>query len=297
MNRIVRLATTSLYIDEESVRPGVSIERTLSLVTEAAAWNPDLIVLPEEIDIMILPVEERIKVGEAVPGGPIQSRFMAAAKMYNTNIVLSIREREGSHVYNTAVVIDRNGEYVGKYRKTHLCHTECDEVEQGDEYPVFKLDFGTIGVLVCMDLHYPEVWRILALQGADVIVHPAGWQDYTGDFCESMINTRAMDNQVYVVTSHLIQMPFLVGRYMGHSRIIDPYGRTRADTSHRPGVAVAEVDLDQSYEYWATGDAKQSLPTLKECFFGGRRPETYSMLTRPDTENLWRIKNPTIFGK
>jgi len=167
-------------------------------------------------------------------------------------------------------------------------------VKAGDSYPVFQLDFGKVGVLICMDIHYPEIWRILTLQGADIIAHPTQWLDYTGNLCESLVNARAIDNQIYVATSHFVQMPFLSGKSMGYARIVDPYGRTRASTSHRPGVAVAEVDLDEAYEYWATGDLKKQYPTLKECFLGMRRPETYEILTRPDTENCWKIKSPTL---
>lgn len=295
MSRKAVLATVSLPVDEQSATPGVNIERALALVAEAARRQPDLIVLPEEIDIYGLPEEEVRSMGEPVPGGPIQQKFAEAAAAYKTNIVLCIREKEDGLLYNTSIVLDRNGQYRGKYRKTHLAPGETDQVQPGDSYPVFPLDFGTIGITVCMDVHYPELWTIMALQGADVIVHPTMWIDYTGNLCESLINARAIDNQIYVVTSHYVQMPFLSGRAMGHARIVDPYGRTRADTGHRPGVAVAEVDLDETYEYWATGELKQKYPTLKECFLGMRRPETYGILTRPDHENNWKVRDPLLY--
>ncbi|MFK7694314.1 carbon-nitrogen hydrolase family protein [Paenibacillus sp. HJGM_3] len=296
MSRKAVLATISLPVDEQSVRAGVNLERALALISECTWWKPDLVVLPEEIDVLCgVPKEVADQMGEAVPGGPIMMRFAEAAIQAGVNLVLSIREREEDRLYNTSIVIDRQGRYKGKYRKTHLAPTEENDVLRGDSYPVFELDFGTIGVTVCMDLHYPEIWTILALQGADVIVHQAGWIDYTGNLNESLINARAMDNQVYVVTSHFVKMPYLSGRYMGHSRIVDPYGRTRADTGHRPGMAVAEVDLDETYEYWAVGELKQKYPTLKECFLGMRRPETYGILTRPDCENRWRIQNPVLY--
>lgn len=294
MKRMATLATVSLLIDETSATPGVNVERALAYVEEAAKWNPDLVVLPEEFDIYALPPEEAAQMVEPVPGGPIQEQFSAAARKHNTNIIINIRERDDDRLFNTAVVIDRSGNHVGKYRKTHLAPGECDQVAAGDDYPVFQLDFGKVGVLICMDIHYPEVWRILALQGADVIAHPTMWLDYTGDLCESLVKARAIDNQVYVVTSHYVNQPFLAGKSMGHSCIVDPYGRIRATTSHRPGVTVAEVDLDESYEYWATGELKQQYPTLKDCFLGMRRPETYGILTRPDDENSWEIAEPTL---
>lgn len=292
--RNVRLVTTSILLDKESERPGVNIDRALALFDKAAESKPDLIVFPEEVEYVSLPPVEAKKCGEMVPGGPLQEAFAEKACKYGTNVVLGIREKAGDWLYNVGVVIDRKGQYVGKYRKTHLAPGEDSEVEAGDTYPVFQLDFGVIGIMICMDIHYPEPWRILALEGADVIVHPTMWRDYTGDLCESIVNARAIDNQVYVVTSHYVNAPFLTGGAMGHARIVDPYGRTRASTSHLPGVVVAEVDLDQVYEYWVEGDLKREYPTLKECFLAMRRPETYGVLTRPDAENKWKIENPTL---
>jgi len=79
---------------------------------------------------------------------------------------------------------------------------------------------------------------------------------------------------------------------MGHSRLVDPYGRTLADTSHRPGLAVADVDLDVGYETWYTGDLKHRYPTLKDAYLGLRRPETYGELTQPDGAHpKWKIKS------
>ena len=295
MNRMATLATASLLL--ESQQPAPLIERALAAVDEAARWKPDLMVLPEEVDCLGLGGEGAGKGGEPIPGGPLFAQFAEKARQHRLNLVVGLREREGEHLYNVGAVINRQGELVGKYRKTHLAPGESDEVEAGDEYPVFDLDFGRAGVMICMDIHYPEPWRILALQGADVIAHPTMWRDYTGDLCESVVNARAIDNQVYVVTSHYVQMPFLTGNSMGHARIVDPYGRTRASTSHRPGVVAAEVDLDQSYEYWGTGELKKRYPTLKEQFLGMRRPETYDIITRPDDKNAWRIAEPTLYGR
>ena len=297
MSRKVKIATVSLLFDKESAIPGVNVQRALSIVDEAAANKPDIIVFPEEFDIYGLSPEDEEKTAEQVPGGPIQEKFAESARKNNINIVICIREIEDGIKYNTSIIFNKKGEYVGKYRKTHLAPGEEQSVKAGDDYPVFELDFGKIGITTCMDIHYPEIFRIMALQGADIIVHPTMWKDYTGDLCESIVNARAIDNQIYIVTSHYIQMPFLSGMTMGHARIVDPYGRTRADTGHRPGVAYAEVDLDEVYEFWATGELKKRFPTLKDCFLGLRRPETYGILTQSDSKNNWKLKSPVLYGK
>jgi hypothetical protein len=82
---------------------------------------------------------------------------------------------------------------------------------------------------------------------------------------------------------------------MGHSRLVDPYGRTLADTSHRPGLAFADVDLDVGYETWYTGELKHRFPTLKDAYLGMRRPETYGELTQPDGDHpKWKINSDYI---
>jgi len=294
MSRIARIATTSILLDRESNKPGVTVDRALAAVIEAGKWKPDLVALPEEINMMGLSSGDVAKSPEPIPDGPTCRRFADAARKIDANLLLPLRESENGRVFNTAAVLNRKGELVGKYRKTHLVPGESQTVDEGSEYPVFELDFGRVGATICMDIHYPEIFTILALQGADVIANLAMWRDYTGDMLESIVNARAIDNQVYFVTSHYVEMPFLTGNWFGHARIVDPFGRTRADTSHRPGVAFAEVDLDEGYEYWVNPDLKRQYPTLKECFLGMRRPETYGIITRPNSENAWRIQNPIL---
>lgn len=288
MSRNAGIATISFQVFDKPETKDMIIQRGLDYIAEAAKMKPDLIVFPEEFEYYGLSEEERQKTGEKIPEGPVLDVFLKAARKYDSNLVLGLREIDNGVKYNTAVIIDRNGHYVGKYRKTHLAPGECDEITAADEYPVFKLDFGVIGVTICMEIHYPEIFTIMALQGAEIIAHPTMWMDYNGILNESLVNARAIDNQIYMVTSHFVRMPYLSGRPMGHARIVDPGGRTRADTGHRPGIAFAQIDLEEGFEYWAQGELKKQYPTLKECFLGMRRPQTYSVITRDDSLNTWR---------
>ena len=293
MSRLVTLSTASILI-EGTASPSPCIARAYAAVDAAGQAGADIVCLPEEFDLIGCAPEQVATLGETIPGGEITERLRAQARQYGLYVIGALRERDGEAIHNTAVVIGRDGEIVGKYRKTHLAPGEWDEVQAGDEYPVFTTDFGRIGVLICMDIHYPEIWRILALQGAEIIFWPTQCIDYTGDLIESLFNARAIDNQIYGVSSHFVQQPFLAGKSMGHARIIDPYGRTRASTSHRPGIATATVDLDEGYEFWATGDLKRDYPTLKETFFALRRPETYGALCEPDTAQRWKVREPKL---
>jgi len=195
-----------------------------------------------------------------------------------------LEKAEAGKHYNSAVVLDRGGKIIGRYYKTHLCLPNFNEGERtlpGDDIPVFKTDFGTIGITTCMDIHYPELYTTLALKGAEIIFWPSAAMDYTGDLIESLVNARAIDNQVYFVAAHFIQMPYLAGKHYGRSRIIDPMGRTRGDTGHFEGVAIAQVDLDQTYPMWYQGKMLEEYPTMRKTIFKTRRPELYGELVKP----------------
>ncbi|MHB0876846.1 MAG: carbon-nitrogen hydrolase family protein [Anaerolineae bacterium] len=289
--RPARLATASVLIGDVTGYPSPIIDRCLAAIDQAGAAKADLILLPEEPDVVGCPLDRVAELPEPLPGGATYCRFAERARANNVNVVYSQRELADGAAYNTAVAIDRSGELVGKYRKMHLAPGEWDEVEAGNlGYPVIDLDFGRVGIGICMDIHFQEMWRIYALDGADVLLFPSMCLDYTGDHVESIVNARAIDNQVYLVSSHWVMHPFLSGRSMGHSRIVDPYGRSRADTSHRPGLAIADVDLDEGFDTWYTGALKEEFPTLKEAYLALRRPDTYGRLTQPDgNEPAWKI--------
>jgi N-carbamoylputrescine amidase len=277
MSRNVRIATCSV-----NYAPGVSSQETaLALVERAGRMGSDIVCLPE---FSAAPVRAGQFAAEPVPGPAVEA-FAALAAKYKTYVIVPMLEDVGrpKH-YNTAVLLDRGGRVVGKYRKTHLCHPVGGESETtcaGDELPVFKTDFGTIGVSICMDIHYPELYTTLALKGAEVIFWPSAAMDYTGDLIESIVNARAVDNQVYFVASHFVQAPYLVGKHYGRSRVVDCTGRVRADTGHFEGLALAEVDLDQTYPMWYQGQQLEDYPTMRQTIFRTRRPELYGQVTQP----------------
>jgi predicted amidohydrolase len=287
------LATASILRDNSVDYPSACIDRCLEMIDRAGRARADLVLLPEEPDVVGC-ANDRIKdLPEPLPGGATYERFVERARSNSLYVAYSQRERDGEDAYNTAVLIDRQGRLAGKYRKMHLAPSEEVDVLQGNlGYPVFECDFGRVAVGICMDIHYPEMWRIYAIKGADVLLWPTMAQDYTGDHIESIVNARAIDNQVYFMSSHFIMRPFLTGRSMGHSRVVDPYGRTLAGTSHLPGLAVVDVDLDVGYETWYTGELKHRYPTLKDAYLGMRRPDTYGELIQPDGDNpKWKIKS------
>jgi len=280
MARTLRVATCSVEYDPKvSSRP-----RALALVERAGEMGADIVCLPE---FSAAPVKDSQFQSETVPGEATEA-FGALAAKYKMHVIVPMLEDSGGHKhYNTAVLLNRHGKIAGKYRKTHLCLPDCHEGDRtlpGEEIPVFKTDFGTIGISTCMDIHYPELYTTLALKGAEIIFWPSAAMDYTGDLIESLVNARAIDNQVYFVTSHFIQSPYLAGKHYGRSRVVDCMGRVRADTGHFEGVAMAEIDLDQTYAMWYQGKALELYPTMRQTIFKTRRPELYGEVVKQKKE-------------
>lgn len=173
-----------------------------------------------------------------------------AAKRNNIWVVAGLTELDGENVYNTAVLIDRNGNLAGKYRKVHLPREEWKQgVTPGNDYPVFKTDFGTIAMQICYDWFFPEPETIFALKGAEIIFAPT-WGNTLPDHDgiadgETVFRVRARDNGVYMVPSV----------YDGNSLVIDPMGRILANSNGKEGVFWAEVDLNNREQldwvgYW-----------------------------------------------
>jgi len=175
---------------------------------------------------------------ELIPG-PTSKKLGNAARKNRIWVVAGIYERDGDHIYNTAILLDRNGKVAGKYRKIHLPRGEWkDGVTPGDSYPVFQTDFGTIAIQICYDWFFPESTAIFALQGAEIVFAPT-WGNTLPDKDgqvngESTFRVRARDNGVYMVPSV----------YSGNSLIIDPMGKILTSSKGKKGIFWAEVDLN-----------------------------------------------------
>jgi predicted amidohydrolase len=155
-------------------------------------------------------------------------------------VAAGLTELDGEIAYNTAVLLNRKGELVGKYRKVHLPREEWRKgVRPGHEYPVFETDFGKVAIQICYDWFFPEAAEIFALKGAEIIFAPT-WGNTLPDVegrvdGESTFRVRARDNGVYMVPSV----------YDGNSMVIDPMGRILASNKGKEGLFWAEIDLNK----------------------------------------------------
>jgi N-carbamoylputrescine amidase len=213
---------------------------------------------------------------EAVPG-PTTERMAAYAKKYNMAMVVPVYERAQAGVYyNTAAVIDADGTYLGKYRKNHIPHTngfwEKYYFKPGNlGYPVFKTQYGTIGVYICYDRHFPEGARLLGLNGAEIVFNPsatvAGLSQYLWKLEQP---AHAVANGYFVAASNRVgtEAPWGIGRFYGSSYIVDPRGSFLAVGSEdKDELITAEVNLDMIEEVRRTWQ-----------FYRDRRPDTYGAM-------------------
>jgi predicted amidohydrolase len=180
---------------------------------------------------------------EQIPG-PTTAQLGRIAQQYRMYVAANLYERDSSKIYNTTVLIGRDGEIVGKYRKIHLPVCEKWMVVSGNDPAVFETEIGRIGFAVCYDIVFPEHCRALALQGADMILHPtSGWgisgisRASTG---EALLRTRAAENSVYLVTAKNMEFG---GE--GKSCVIDNCGEIIAERVGRDeGIVTAEFTPD-----------------------------------------------------
>ena len=256
--RKVRLATIHYRPSGKSQRE--NCEEYAPLLAEAARQKADLVVLGETVPYVGLNKKPH-ETAEPIPG-PTTDYFGTLAGSHSTHIVLSLYERDGHLVYNTAVLLGPDGKLIGKYRKVCLPHGEVEEgVAPGSEYPVFDTKLGKVGMMVCYDGFFPEVARELSNRGAEVIAWPV-WG------CNPRLATaRACENHVYVISSTYMKPKdgWMI------SAVYDQTGKPIATADDYGTVAVAEVDLAQPYiGPYNLGDFHSMVPRHRPVDGAGR---------------------------
>jgi beta-ureidopropionase len=216
---------------------------------------------------------------EAIPG-PTTEMMQAYAKKYQMAMIVPLYERDQAGVYyNSAAVIDAGGEYLGKYRKHHIPHTnqfwEKFFFRPGNMgFPVFQTRYGKVGVYICYDRHFPEGARALGLNGAEIVFNPsatvAGLSQYLWKLEQP---AHAVANGYFVAASNRVgtEAPWNIGKFYGTSYIVNPRGEFLATASEDKSELVTAVcDLDLIEEVRKTWQ-----------FYRDRRPDAYGDLVKP----------------
>ncbi|ABX18688.1 carbon-nitrogen hydrolase family protein [Burkholderia multivorans] len=182
----------------------------------------DLIVFPETF-IPGFPTPENVaKLAEPIDGTSI-SAIRAAARAARVSVAIGFAESDGGHYYNTALLIDEHGHILLKYRKTHLYASDIGVFERGQTFPVCEWHGIRVGMLICFDIEFPETARILARNGAELMLVLDGLMCPYGNVHRTMLPVRAMENQAYMV---LVNRAGPGDRYTfaGQSHVADPFG-------------------------------------------------------------------------
>lgn len=232
-----------------------NLDRLERLLEDPGLAGVDLVTLGEMFNCPYQTPNFPIYAEEA--GGESWQRCSALAKKHG--IYLSAgsmpeRDREG-HIYNTAYVFDRQGRQIARHRKMHLfdiavsggqCFRESDTLTAGNDVAVFDTEFGKMGLCVCYDFRFPELPRLMAQRGARVILVPAAFNMTTGPaHWEIMFRQRAVEDQVFAVGTAPARDASSGYTSWGHSIAVGPWGNILYQMDEKPGIALAELDLDE----------------------------------------------------
>jgi beta-ureidopropionase len=216
---------------------------------------------------------------EPVPGPTVEA-LMPYAKKYEMAMIIPVYEREqAGEYYNTAAVLDANGSYLGKYRKTHIPHTsgfwEKFFFRPGNlGYPIFETRYAKIGVYICYDRHFPEGARALGLNGAEIVFNPSATVKGLSQYLWKLEQpAHAVANGYFMgcINRVGVEPPWNIGEFYGSSYFVDPRGNILAEGSDNSDELVtADLDLDMIEEVRRVWQ-----------FFRDRRPEAYDRLIQP----------------
>ena len=256
------------------------LEAHIPLIDEAGAQGVQVLCFQEVFtQPYFCPSQDKkwYSAAESIPDGYTTNLMQEYAKKYNMVIVVPIYEQDITGVYyNTAAVIDADGTYMGKYRKTHIPHVggfwEKFFFKPGaSDWPVFETAYCKLGVYICYDRHFPEGWRALALNGAEYIVNPsatvAGISEYLWKLEQP---ASAVANGCFIGATNRIGIegPWDIGEFYGQSYFVNPRGEIEKIASRdKDELIVHDMDMDMIKEI---RDNWQ--------FFRDRRPETYDPL-------------------
>ena len=255
-----------------------NLKTACALLEEAAARGASLAAFPEVFNVIDLGEEPP----EKIPGGPTVRLMAEKARELNLWVLCGSLWEEnpaGGRKFNTSVLLNPRGEIAARYSKLHMFDItlpdggvafESEQVEPGDRMVVQETELGTFGFSICYDVRFPELYRWMALNGAQIFFVPAEFNLGTGkNHWEPLLRARAIENSCYVIapaqtgTKRTKEGPYPC---FGSSMVVDPNGMVIARAPERTGVTLAEIDLDYVEEM------RRKIPSLKN-----RRTDIYTV--------------------
>ncbi|MFA6118716.1 MAG: carbon-nitrogen hydrolase family protein [Parachlamydiales bacterium] len=235
----------------------VNLARVAQLVQDSAKKGAQLIVLPENAAFFGKNEKDKFLVSEKYQNGPIQDFMSKLAKNHNVWLIggtIPIIDEENGKTFSSSIVWNEKGEIVSRYDKMHLFDVFVDENEQyqeseaitsGKKIICIESPFGKLGLSICYDLRFPELFRAQVQNGVNIISISSAFTNTTGKIhWECLIKARAIENQCYVIASNQTGIHPTGFQSFGHSMIVDPWGKVLASLEEEEGVVLAEIDLE-----------------------------------------------------
>jgi predicted amidohydrolase len=266
----MRVAAVQLNSTDDRARNLAAAER---LVRDAASDGAQLVALPEKWNLLA-GGEELLAGAEALDGPSLEAARGWARELGIHLLAGSICERDGDSAFNTSVLIGPDGADLAAYRKIHMFDVEVGGVEYresryeraGEQIVTAPIGDLEVGLSVCYDLRFPELYRILALRGARLVIVPSAFTAVTGrDHWEVLLRARAIEDQVFVLAPNQVGEAPPHFDSFGHSAIVDPWGAVLAVAPEGERFVVADLDFS------AQDRVRESLPAL-----ANRRPRAYA---------------------
>jgi deaminated glutathione amidase len=245
-----------------------NLDAAVRLITEAATAGARLVALPEYFCLMGRKDTDKLAVAEADGAGPIQQMLSDQARHCGVWVVggtLPIRTDKPGRVRNSCCVYAPNGQRCARYDKLHLFafdngleqYDEGRVLEAGSTPVSFDAEGLRVGLSICYDLRFPELYRALALPPCDLICVPSAFTETTGRaHWELLLRARAVENQCYVLAPAQGGIHENGRRTWGHSMVVDPWGEVLAQRDVGPGVVLAQIDIDR------IASVRRQLPAL-----------------------------------
>ena len=238
---------------------GANLLEAERLVSMAADKGARLVVLPENFAIMGKEESDKVAVRESDEGGPIQeflSQLAAKHSIWLVGGTVPMQASVDSKIRAACLLFDDKGQCVARYDKIHLFdvsvmdnderYTESDTIESGDEAVVADTPFGRLGLAVCYDLRFPELFRTMLDQGMEIIALPSAFTAITGKaHWETLVRARAIENLCFMLAAGQGGYHVNGRETYGHSMIVDPWGNVMNELANGSGLVCADMDLDR----------------------------------------------------
>ena len=255
-----------------------NLEKTLEYILTASHEGANLLVFPEcsLTGYCFSNLNDALTVAETIPGPSIDA-VSSLCRELGVHVVIGLLEKENTKCFNSLALIGPTG-FLTKYRKVHLPYLGVDRFISHGDLPleVSKTDVGILGMNICFDARFPEVARVLALQGAEIIVLATNWPKGAEFIPEHVVNTRAYENRVHYIAVNRVgrERGF---RFIGHSKIVHCSGVTLAEASmFKETIIYAKLKLEESRQKHVVIKKNEfELPLFK-----ARRPELYRLISQ-----------------